>query len=201
MNEDIDLFYESEDLDAFNSTAATQDITFSDLTEDEKAILMGSVLGDGTVQKRGNSYRMRIAYSCEKKEHLQWMQDKLQRFCTKRYPRGEFGTFTGKLSAKDIAENPDKKPPTTCYFYLASGPYLDTLYNLFYQQVPGEERYVKTITKKTIEAFPKNPYLLAVWYMDDGSRRRDCYAGKLYTQSFYIHNLLKKKNSIYLKII
>jgi hypothetical protein len=48
----------------------------------------------------------------------------------------------------------------------------------------GTLTYVKTITPELIAALPKDPIVLACFYMDDGSVRNDAYSGKLATQCF-----------------
>ena len=44
--------------------------------------------------------------------------------------------------------------------------------------------YVKTITPNLLASLPKGPYILAVWFMDDGSIRNDAFAGRIATPSF-----------------
>eukprot|EP01025_Chloroclados_australasicus_P016304 TRINITY_DN1812_c0_g1_i1.p1 TRINITY_DN1812_c0_g1~~TRINITY_DN1812_c0_g1_i1.p1 ORF type:complete len:232 (+),score=1.60 TRINITY_DN1812_c0_g1_i1:195-890(+) len=43
--------------------------------------------------------------------------------------------------------------------------------------------YEKTITQELLDQI-KSPLSLAVWYLDDGNARDDCFAGKLCTQGF-----------------
>jgi LAGLIDADG DNA endonuclease family len=171
-----------------------------ELTGREKAILMGTILGDATMQKRGNSYRLRIAQSIIHNDYTVWLQSELARLCTS----SELKSFT------------NEKGNVTEYFYLRSGDYLKPLYDLFYklkidesqvskvhpemdeyyeldqQEIIENKKYRKTITKETIKNLPVDPILLAVWFMDDGTVRNDCYAGKICSQGFNLteHNLL-----------
>lgn len=169
-----------------NQTKETSMVTFSDT---ERAILLGSLLGDSTIQKRDGSYRYRIAHSEKQINYVHWLYSKLERLCEGMKPP------TKRLE--------DDHP--TVEFYLKSGLYLKEMFNLFYKKVPsvtvnGEEMFVKTITPELIDKLPMNPILLAVWYMDDGSKRDGCDGCNLATQSFtrdenlLLANYLKKWN-------
>lgn len=46
------------------------------------------------------------------------------------------------------------------------------------------QKYIKTITPELIDKLPMSPYVLVTLFLDDGSIRNDCYAGKLATQGF-----------------
>lgn len=52
-----------------------------------------------------------------------------------------------------------------------------------YKKLPNG-RYRKTITQEVIDKLPVDPLVVAVWYLDDGSIRNDCYAGKIASQGF-----------------
>ncbi len=57
---------------------------------------------------------------------------------------------------------------------------------MFYTPVLKGDRttFVKTITPELIDKLPMNPLVLTTFFLDDGSVRDDCYAGKLATQGF-----------------
>jgi hypothetical protein len=91
----------------------------------------------------------------------------------------------------------------TVSFYSSSGDYLKDCFDSFYKESPGglgkgRGSYVKKITRELIEQLPMQPEVLAVWFMDVGSVRDDCYAGNLATQCFsleenhLLQNYLKK---------
>jgi len=157
--------------------AQTSMITFS---ETEKAVLMGSLLGDSTLQKRGeNSFRYQVAHGIQQREYVMWKYSKLSRLCQTTQPPREITNRRGQVS---------------CEFYTSSGLYLKDLYDLFYKQdLQNRNRFIKTITPELILQLPMNPIVLAVLFMDDGSVRNDCYAGKIATQCFSLeeNNLLK----------
>lgn len=138
------------------------------LTNTEKAILMGTLLADGTMTKRGNSYRVRISHSIKHKSYVEWKRNKLENICR---------------TTQEPTERTDRKGYKTLEFYTTSGEYLKEIYHLFYKQQP-DNSYKKMITPELLNNLPKDPMVLAVFYMDDGSTRDDCYAGKLATQGF-----------------
>ena len=152
-------------------------INFSDT---ENAILMGSLLGDSTLQKRGlNSYRYRVCHGISQKQYVMWKYKNLINICKTTQ------------SPKEIINS---KGDITYEFYSSSGVYLKGLFDLYYKPDPlNSERYIKTITQELIDKLPLNPIILAVLFMDDGSVRNDCYSGKIATQCFSLgeNNLLK----------
>jgi hypothetical protein len=135
-------------------------------TESEKALIMGTLLGDAHIQKRGNSYRLKIEHGIDQEAYVMWKYDKLKNLCSK--------------PPKKVTS---KKGHTTVLFYTKSGLYLKSIYDLFYKEV-GNGRFVKIITNQLIDALPLEALTLASFFMDDGSVRSDCYAGKLATQGF-----------------
>lgn len=143
----------------------------------EEAVFFGHLLGDGHIQKRSQSYRTKIEHCLAQSEYVEWKHNQFKRFA-----------FS---SPKTILS---KHGFTSCLFYLKSGNYLKKYHDLFYQpyiwkskkEIETKEkiRYRKTITEKLIQQLPNDPLLLAVWFMDDGNRRSDCFSGRLATQSF-----------------
>ena len=144
------------------------------LTEIEKALLFGSLLGDATLKKRGESYRLRMSHSEQQKDYVMWKYEKLKRLCETTQPPTERITKKGFKSWE---------------FYTSSGSWLKEVFDTFYVKAPNG-KYVKTVTDKTIEALTQvsagesGKVLLATLFMDDGSVRNDCYAGKIATQGF-----------------
>lgn len=146
----------------------------SNLFDVEKSILIGSLLGDGTLQKRGiNSFRFRIAHGKDQEDYVAWKYMKLQRLCQTTQPPKL------KINNKDL---------TTVEFYTSSGEYLKEFFDLFYKPSTnnsnGEVQWLKKITSELLEKYPLDSIILSVWFMDDGSVRNDCYSGKLATQCF-----------------
>ena len=138
-----------------------------ELTIEERALIMGTLLGDAHLQKRGGSYRLKVTHGIKQKEYVKWKHSKLIRFCT---------------TTQGPAVKVDNKGFETVTFYTSSGMWLKDIHELFYKSVNG--RSVKTITQELINNLPMHPMVLASFFMDDGSVRNDCYAGKLATQGF-----------------
>jgi hypothetical protein len=143
-------------------------MNYAPLSATEKAILYGSLLGDGCLVKRGNSYRYKIEQGEEQKTYVDWKYEKLGRLCQTTQPPKKVTSKKGFVSY---------------LFYTSSGLYLKELYDLYYEK-KSDGKYVKTITQQLIDSLPMDPIVLAVLFMDDGSVRNDCYAGKIATQCF-----------------
>jgi hypothetical protein len=47
----------------------------------EREVVIGCLLGDGTLTKSGNEYRLRIEHKAAHREYVGWKYDQLQRFC------------------------------------------------------------------------------------------------------------------------
>lgn len=139
------------------------------MSGDIKALIMGTLLGDGHIQKRKGSYRLKIEHGINQEAYVRWKYWKLKKdgFC--------------ETTQEPIVRN--NKSGQSVQFYTSSGKWLEEIYHLFYQR-DTNGRYIKTITPELISNLPMNPILLAVFFMDDGSVRNDCYAGKLATQGF-----------------
>jgi len=150
------------------------------LTKQEKAVIYGALLGDAHIQKRGNSYRAKIAHSIDQKDYVLWKYKKLKRLGSSRQPEIKNNGKNSKL----------------CFFYLKSGIYLKFYHDLFYKSYTWKTtveqnlstqtkiRYKKTINKNLIKSLPADPMILAVWFLDDGSRRKDAFSGRLATQCY-----------------
>jgi hypothetical protein len=153
------------------------------LTETEESVLLGTLLGDGHLQKKGpTSSRLKIGHSIKQQGYVMWKYNKLKRLCQ-----------TVKPPEITDGENPE------IGFYTSGGKYLDGYHKLLYKPVEEKTkdnkikiRYVKTITQELIDRLPVNPIVLAVLYMDDGSPRTDSYAARISTQAFSLeeNNLL-----------
>jgi hypothetical protein len=142
-------------------------------TSTENAILFGTLLGDAHLNCRGeNSYRLKVEHSTKQWDYCQWKRTKLMRLCQKN---------------KDVHVVSSKGKADTCMFYTDSNVAYKPIHQLFYTQKPnskGKQTYVKTISPELIAAMPKDPLVLACFFMDDGSVRNDAYSGKIATQSF-----------------
>jgi hypothetical protein len=147
------------------------------LNNEEKAILIGGLLGDEVLVRRDGSYRYRVAHSIHQADYVYWKHNKLINInrC-KKTPPPKIYLEKGKFER--IEFNTD------------SGNYFQEIHELMYKKLPNG-RYRKTITQEVIDKLPVDPLVVAVWYLDDGSIRNDGYAGKIASQGFS-----KEENSL-----
>lgn len=120
------------------------------LTRNQEAILVGSVLGDAFLQKTGaRNARLRFEHGAKQKEYLLWKVKALTRL------------FQGKPTY--LSRVHPKTKATYEYWRAQSNatPEIGKLRAVFYPE--GKKRIPPDIAE-----FLKEPLALAVWYMDDG---------------------------------
>ena len=130
--------------------------TVGSLTQVEKSIIIGSLLGDGylrIVPGRKNAF-LEINHSVSQKEYVDWKFRKLRNI-VKSPPKERRG------KEKRIAYR----------FFTRQHPELTELYLRFYAN-----------KVKIIPDLKLNPLIIAIWFMDDGSKNYKTYY--LNTQSF-----------------
>ena len=136
--------------------------TVGSLTEFERSLIIGSLLGDGYMRimpGRANAF-LEINHSIKAKGYVDYKYTSLKRLCESA-PKERSGN-EGRVAYR---------------FFTKQYKELTDLYNQFYQNNK------KIIPKDLI----LNPIILATWYMDDGSRCRD-HDIYLNTQQFSIHD-------------
>ncbi|MBI4086850.1 hypothetical protein HY416_02605 [Candidatus Kaiserbacteria bacterium] len=120
------------------------------LTRNQKAILVGTLLGDGSLQKTGaKNARLRLEHGAKQKEYLLW---KMQAFSH---------LFQGRPTR--LSRVHPKSGATYEYWRAQSNatPALGAWRVLLYPD--GKKRIPENLTEILTE-----PLGLAVWYMDDG---------------------------------
>ncbi len=138
----------------------------------ERSIVIGSLLGDGSINKnpgpRGNA-RVRFCQGVEQSAYLEWKYCQLKRWVlsppTAPYPTG----YDGMVSA----------------FSTISHPVFTELWHLIYPV--HRKKKQKRILDALIEQL--DDLALAVWFMDDGGSQK--YMAKLSTYSFLPQDLLR----------
>lgn len=145
--------------------------TVGSLTSTQHSVLVGSLLGDGSLRRQGNRKNAHLAvnHAFRSKEYVDWKYKHFQ-----QYVRTPPKLRKGK--GKRVAYR----------FFTRSIPIFTGYYEWFYSE-----------RKKCIPRDLKlDPLILAVWFMDDGTKSRSaCY---LNTQSFtlkeqvFLQQLLKK---------
>lgn len=139
------------------------DNTVGSLTQTQKSIIIGSILGDGylrIVKNRCNAF-LEINHSYKQKDYVDWKYHKLKNI-TKSAPKTR--TYNQRTAYR---------------FFTRQHKELSELFNLFYLNK----------TKIIPYKFKLTSLALAVWFMDDGSKSRssDVY---LNTQQFDIDSQL-----------
>ena len=124
------------------------DNTVGSLTQLQRSIIIGSILGDGYVRimpKRRNAF-LEINHSYKAKEYVEWKYEQLK-----------------SIAGSEPKMRKGKGDRVAFRFYTRQHPEITELFQAFYQA-----------GKKMIpETFTLDPLALAVWYMDDGSKCRD----------------------------
>lgn len=141
------------------------------LTENQISVLVGSLLGDGYLDRTTMGYSLRLHHGEKQKDYIEWKYNFL----------------------KNLINTPPKTYGTRIYCRTVSHPFLKHLRKLFYKNS------CKIIPKKFIGKLI-NPLTLAVWIMDDGTNELGsgkCL--KINSQSFsynehkYLCALLRRK--------
>jgi hypothetical protein len=127
--------------------------TVGSLSEVQRAIVIGSLLGDGSMRCKTNAL-LEINHSAHQRSYVDWKFGHLAELVTT--PPKERRGNGGRIAYR---------------FVTRSDPALTPYYRLFYAD--GRKRAPK---------LELDPLMLAVWFMDDGSRSRN--AVYLNTQQF-----------------
>lgn len=139
------------------------------LTEEQRSILIGTLLGDGTLRRKINTL-LEINHSSKQKEYVFWLYSKFK----------EFVNTPPKIRINGFNR-------TSYRFTTRSILALNEYYNDFYTTA-GKKTIPKNIRLDSLS--------LAVWFMDDGSKSRN--AVYLNTQQFklcdqeFLINLLEE---------
>jgi len=128
------------------------------LTQQQRSVIIGCILGDGYLRKmpgRGDAF-LEINHSIKAKEYVDWKYSVLKNIC-------ESGPKERQIDEKRTAYR----------FFTKQHPELTELYQKFY----------KDGRKVVPSGIILNALILAVWFMDDGSKTKkgDVY---LNTQQF-----------------
>ncbi|MBI3589163.1 MAG: hypothetical protein HY093_01990 [Candidatus Liptonbacteria bacterium] len=147
------------------------------ITSEQKALIVGTLLGDGSIEKRWKNPRLRIDHAAHQKDYVFWKYAILKNIAT-REPH--------IIHDRD---NRNGKVFTRWYFSTKAIPQLEVYYRLFYQNNR------KTISSELSNHFTE-PLSLAVWLMDDGYKRSDCDALRLSTDCFTYKEQLVLRNCL-----
>lgn len=146
------------------------------LTPTQKSFIIGSMLGDATMRvgKKGKNANFKVDHCLEQKEYVFWKYEILKNFVT----------TPPKISYRRNKENIRYKK--SWWFRTLRHPILTEIYNQFYTTdlYRCGRKIVPDIVIDSI-----NPFVIAVWVMDDGSY----YQGKIdiSTYSFTLEEIEK----------
>lgn len=138
------------------------DNTVGSLTQQQKSLIIGSILGDGYLRKIPNRKDafLEVNHSIKAKEYVLWKFSILENIC-------ESSPKERVIDEKRIAFR----------FFTCQHPEITSLFKQFYQNG-------RKVIPRNLEL---NSLILAVWFMDDGSRSQkgDIY---LNTQGFSLND-------------
>ncbi|MDO8471544.1 MAG: hypothetical protein Q7S64_00120 [bacterium] len=112
------------------------------LTPREIEVVVGCLIGDGTLSQSGKEYRLRIEHSAKHIGYVEWKYRLLQRICA--------------APIQYVLTHNSQR------FGTVGHPQLTALRQMWYQplkQIPPELRLT--------------PLIVAIWFMDDGTKHRD----------------------------
>lgn len=115
------------------------------LSKLQKSLIIGSLLGDGymrIIEGRADAF-LEINHSAKAKEYVDWKYNILKNIC-----------------ASAPKERVSGVGRTAYRFFTKQSPELTAIYKVFYKNK-------KKIIPKTLQI---DPAILAIWYMDDGSK-------------------------------
>ncbi len=133
------------------------------LTDRQREIIIGTLLGDGHLEKNGRYTRLRIDHYNKHKEYIFWLAKELTPFSLTPRIISEIDKRNGKVY-------------TRWHFSTKSLPLFDEFQKLFYV---GKRKIIPTNFGELI-----TPLSLAIWYMDDGFIRKDSKGFYLCTSSY-----------------
>ena len=135
------------------------------LTAFQHQVLIGTLLGDGHLERNGRHVRLKIDHAVAQKEYVWW----------------KYHAFQSHAAAPPkTVQFTDRRNGATrnhCRFATRSLIDFDEYHALFYFDR-------MKIIPQTVRDEGLTPLMLAVWYMDDGARRTDCRALRLHTNGY-----------------
>lgn len=114
-----------------------------------KTIIMGTLLGDANLNRRGSNYRLLIKHGESQRSLIEWK-------------RRELEAITG-MKINEFSQKVKGKSYRFCQFVTLTHPAFTILHSIFYR---GRRKIVST----HIQELVTDPLALAVWIMDDGAR-------------------------------
>jgi recombination protein RecA len=156
------------------------------LTQEQKDVIVGSLLGDGNLQTetRGRTWRYRALQQDRHREYLEYKYNVLKNLCS-----------TGIISS-EISDERTGKVYKRNYFNTQFHECFKHYGNIFYTYDPNLNKFVKDIPK-TIEQV-LTPRALAIMYQDDGALKWKGHSNsmRICTESFTLEGLNRFKSAM-----
>ena len=129
--------------------------------QDVISVLVGSLLGDGYAEKRGNSTRFHIHMSSKNAEYVFWLHNYFAKkgYCSPTVPSIKRQIGKGNRTYFSIK------------FTTFSFQSLNWLYDLFYREKEAGKRAKKCVPTLIKTLLTRRA--LAIWIMDDGGKSED----------------------------
>lgn len=153
------------------------------LSSRQKTIIMGNILGDGHLQlsENGQSARLRFTHSENQADYVRWQYQQLGWLCE------------GVAEPRIIIERKDGREFELRRAYTKYAQELKPFHDLTYVTSTKPGRRFDKIVPANLSEFLTDPEMLMVWYLDDGTLRRDSSSIRLATQGFTLaeHQILE----------
>ena len=144
-------------------------------------IVVGTILGDGCLERNGLNVRLRIDHSVSQKAFVEWKFRQLKELDP------SFPKLVQRLGSRT------KKLHVNYRFTTKTTPLLNGYFSDFYG-ADGSKRIPQSIA-----SILATPLSLAVWYMDDGGRRGDCSSGYLNTNAYSVADVEVLKECLFVR--
>jgi hypothetical protein len=135
------------------------------LSLEQQEILIGTMLGDGHLEKNGKNTRLRVDHSQKQREYVEW-----------KYKAFQEWTISGPRLI-DFFDTRTSKIYHHCRFTTLSLEVFNVYREMFYHE---RRKQLPINLSSLLQSYRS----IAVWYMDDGYRRSDCKGLYLCTSSF-----------------
>jgi LAGLIDADG DNA endonuclease family len=135
------------------------------LSNRQRAIIVGTLLGDGCLERNGRNVRLRIEHGITQESYVLWKHKELK------------SLITGRPMNVHAFHKKNQCFYDSLRIYTFSDSTFEFYWNSFY---PNR----KKVLPLNISELLTEPLSVAVWFMDDGYKRNDCNALRLSTDSF-----------------
>jgi len=136
------------------------------LTQHCRDFIVGAILGDACLERNGKNVRLRIDHGHQQQALVEWKYRLLAELDPS--PPGRV----------EVADQRTRKTYIHYRFVSKTTELLNEYFDLFYGR-----QGIKCVPENIV-SYLNSALSIAVWYMDDGSRRGDCRSGYFNTQAF-----------------